>query len=190
VKQQQGLTLIETLISLLLSSIIFVNAYQVISNLVQYQVRVRAADEKVNEQRLLKNVLNNIIGQSLSWEDLPARFGKKALFYGREDQLHLLSRAYASHFDRPGYRVYRLFLKQEQLWVAYRRYQRGAAREAYIERSTGIFMQNLKFSYRADANAQWLSEWPVADSLPEWMQVKAVLMNGEEFSWLGQISKR
>ncbi len=62
---QRGLTLVEMLIALVLSSIIFISAYQVISNLVQYQVRSRVHQELQIDRLLLKNILTNIIEKSV-----------------------------------------------------------------------------------------------------------------------------
>ncbi len=42
---RQGFTLVEMLVSIVLSSIIFISSYQVISNLIQYQVRSRVHNE-------------------------------------------------------------------------------------------------------------------------------------------------
>ena len=168
-----GFTLVEMLVALMLSSIIFVSAYQVMSNLIQYQVRaVNIAEQEVDEL-LLRNLLDEIISKSLHQSQLYYRVEKTAFFSGKPDSLQLISRAYSSHYDVPGYRVYFLTVKQSRLVVSYRRYDDQVVEAQPEELDTGLEVEEIRFHYKSDGD--WFEDWPDNKSLPQWVRVNAEL---------------
>lgn len=179
---KQGFTLVEMLISIVLSSIIFVSSYQVISNLIQYQVRARVQHEKQLDKLLLKNMVSQIIEKSLHQYDLFYRAQKKSLFIGEEDSMQLISRAYSNHYDVPGYRVYRLFYRDGELYVSYRKYDGDYKSNNLFELPTGLKIEDINFEYfSADG---WADNWHDDDSLPQYIRVSIDLPGTETMQWV------
>lgn len=172
-QNEKGFTLVEMLIALMLSSIIFISAYQVMSNLIQYQVRsVKVAEHEV-DALLLRNLLDQIIGKSLHQNQLYFRVEKTAFFSGQADSLQLISRAYSTHFDVPGYRVYFLSVKDSHLVVSYRRYDSNVVASQPEELDTGLALEDIRFYYKSDGD--WVDQWPDSKTIPQWIRVYAEL---------------
>ncbi len=165
---QAGLTLVEMLIALVLSSIIFISAYQVISNLVQYQVRARAGDNRQMDYLLLTNIVSQIIEKSLAQNDLYSGAAKNAVFRGRRDSLQLLSRAYSERYDSPGHRVYRLFKRDGELYLHYQAYDENYLDNQQFELATGLKVEDLRFEYYVDGD--WVDEWLGERSIPAYIR--------------------
>jgi prepilin-type N-terminal cleavage/methylation domain-containing protein len=165
-----GFTLIEMLIALVLSGIIFVSAYQIMSNLIQYQVRAAKKAETQQDELLLRNLLTELIGKGLPQSQLYFRIQRTPLFSGKAESLQIVSRAFSSHFDVPGYRVYRLFRKDGNLTVAYRRYDRDSINKEAQELDTGLKVDDVEFAYLSEGI--WVDHWPDDSSFPQWIRVK------------------
>jgi type II secretion system protein J len=172
-----GFTLVEVLIALVLSSIIFVSAYQVISNLIQYQVRARAQYDQKLDRLLLKNLFTQIIEKSLHGNDLFFNHSRKSAFVGRADSLQLVSRAYHKRFDIPGHRIYRIFEYDGELMVSYRRYQKDYLIEEESSISTGLKVEGIQFSYLAKSG--WQNEWEDEKTIPSHIKVSAQFSDGD-----------
>ncbi len=184
----RGFTLIELLVSLLLSSIIFVGAYQVISNLVQYQVRAGDRYERDYERALLASMLTQIIERGVGQRSLPNAISKSPLFEGEPDSLQLISRAFERNFDRPGYRIYRLAVADGELRVAYRRYDKQSLRDDMVEIGSGIPLRNIEFEYFADG--RWDSRWSLANAVPRLVRIQAETIDGEFVSLVRGMGRR
>jgi hypothetical protein len=133
---------------------------------------VKIAEQQVDEL-LLRNLLDQIISKSLHQSQLYFRIEKTAFFSGQVDSLQLISRAYSTHFDVPGYRVYFLSVKDSHLIVSYRRYDSNAISEQPEELNTGLMVEDIRFSYKSDGD--WMDEWPDSKSIPQWIKVYAEL---------------
>ena len=164
-----GFTLIELLISLLLCSVIFVSAYQVLSNLVQYQVRSNRFEGSELDQWLLANLLGEIIEMSVAQVDLPYRYSKNAVFKGNHEEMTLISRAYSRNFDSPGYRSYRLFERKGQLWLAYRAFDGDYQKNREFETRTGLELDSIEFEYLSPAG--WVETWRDPRTFPDRIRV-------------------
>lgn len=180
--RQEGFTLVEMLIALMLSSVIFVSAYQVMSNLIQYQVRAAKKQVVLQDQLILRNLFQQIIGKSLPQSSLYYRIQKNSLFTGQEEKLQLISRAYSDHFDDPGYRVYSLFRKDKYLMLSYRRYDKENIQEIPETLSTGLRVEELAFEYQSDDD--WLNEWTDNESYPQKIKVKLLLADQQNVEWI------
>ncbi len=174
-----GFTLIEVMIALMLSSIIFVSSYQVISNLIQYQVRARVQHEKKLDKLLIKNVLSQIIEKGIHQYDLFYRIGKLQLFDGQEDSLQIISRAFSINFDKPGYRVYRLFERNGELFVSYKAYDKNYLGNSLIEMSTRLQVEDIRFEYLSDGG--WIDVWTDEKMIPRSIRVTIDVDDEESF---------
>ncbi len=168
-RHQSGLTLVEVLIALVLSSIIFVSAYQVISNLIQYQVRAQVKNDAQLESLLATNMLGNIIEMGIGQSDLYYRAQKKSLFRGEADSLQIVSRAYSHRFDRPGYRVYRIFVSEGELFISYLVYDRDISSNEVARLGTGLMVKEVNFEYFDQGS--WLDQWSSDRAIPEYIRV-------------------
>lgn len=185
---QRGLTLVEMLIALVLSSIIFGGAYQVISNLVQHQTRARIQNEVRVDSLLLDNLLSQVIELGIDQNDLFFRTQKSNLFRGRADTLQLVSRAYSDRFDRPGHRVYRLYQRDHELYVAYRTYDRDYQSNRQFELATGLEIEQLAFAYFEAG--EWLDEWSDDQSIPQFIRVTASIRGLKPIELIRGTSRR
>ena len=185
---QRGLTLVEMLVALVLSSIIFVSAYQVISNLVQYQVRARTQHDNNLDNLLLTSLLSQVIEMGINQYDLFYRTQKSALFEGTAHSMQLLSRAYSDRYDKPGYRVYRLFQREGELHVSYRAFDRDYRANQRYEMSTGLRIENLKFAYLDAGN--WVDEWTDDRTIPEFIRISVDLPGFKSAEWIRGTSRR
>jgi len=186
--RQIGFTLVEMLVSIVLSSIIFVSAYQVISNLVQYQVRSRAHQEAQIDQLLLRNILSNIIEESIYENELFSGGQNDPLFLGEPNSLRLVSRAYSKHYDKPGHRVYQIYQREDQIYLSYRRYDRDYDSNHKFEMSTGLKIKDIEFEYFDDKD--WSDDWTNEDSIPRYIRVKLELPGSEVIQWVRATSQR
>lgn len=186
--RQAGLTLIEMLVALVLSSIIFVSAYQVISNLVQYQVRAAVKYDNHNDRMLLDNLLSQIIEKGINQYDLFYRIQKSSLFKGNADSLQLLSRAYSDRFDKPGHRVYRLYLRDGEMHITYRAFGREYLSSTRFDLATGLRAEALQFAYFE--GDRWVDEWNDERSIPEFIRVTVDLPGRESAEWIRATSRR
>ena len=185
---KQGFTLIEMLISIVLSSIIFVSSYQVISNLIQYQVRARVQYEKQLDKLLLRNMVSQIIEKSLHQYDLFYRTHKKSIFIGEEDSIQLLSRAFSEHFDVPGYRVYKLYHREGELYVSYKKYDGDYISNSLFELPTGLKIEDINFEYFSEGD--WIEEWDDEKKLPQYIRVTVDLPGSEIMQWVRGTGRR
>lgn len=185
---QRGLTLVEMLISLVLSSIIFVSAFQVISNMVNYQVRAGVKNEMRGDRLLLDNLLSQVIEMGINQYELFFHSQKSTLFRGKQDTLQLLSRAYSGNFDQAGHRVYRLFERSGRLFVSYRAYDRNYRSNQQYELDSGLAIEDLKFSYFAQG--EWLDDWSNDKAIPEFIRIRARLPGSSTVEWIRGTSRR
>ncbi|MCP4874945.1 MAG: prepilin-type N-terminal cleavage/methylation domain-containing protein [Gammaproteobacteria bacterium] len=176
--RQPGFTLVELLVALVLSSIIFISAYQVISNLIQYQVRAQQQQGGELDRWLMINFLSQIIEKAVPQIDLPYRFNKTTVFRGEPDRLTLISRAYSGNFDLPGHRSYRLFERGGELWVAYRAYDKEYLTNREYESETGLEISVLRFEYLSQQG--WVDRWQDAKNFPRQIRVSAVMPGAEK----------
>jgi len=186
--KQYGFTLVEMMIALVLSSIIFVSAYQVISNLIQYQVRARTNNQIISDQYLLKNLLTQIIEKSILQYDLFYRIEKMVLFKGEANSLQLLSRAYSENFDVPGYRLYRLYRHNHQLMVSYRKYDKNFRSNQQFELSSGLQLKSIRFEYLNQDN--WVESWQDKKNFPSLIRVKVELDDERTLTIVRQTSRK
>jgi prepilin-type N-terminal cleavage/methylation domain-containing protein len=182
--QARGFTLVELLIALALSSVIFISAYQVISNLVQYQQRASQANQHELDRFLATNLINQIFSKSLHQNELYYRVDKNPFFIGRPDSVQVISRAFSEHYDEPGYRVYRVYRKGDRLNVAHRRYDKNVLNRAPIETDSGFDIESLAFSYLGDNG--WVHEWQDKRALPEFIKVSMTLAGHAPFHWIAK----
>jgi prepilin-type N-terminal cleavage/methylation domain-containing protein len=185
---QRGLTLVEMLIALVLSSIIFISAYQVISNLVQYQVRARVQQDRDLNKLLVTNLLSQIIEKGVSQLDLFNRNQKSALFAGTTDSLQLISRAYSDRYDKPGHRVYQLFQRDGELHITYRAFDSDYRSNQRFELASGLKLENLNFAYFEDGD--WIDEWHDEKSIPEFVRIRADLAELGPAEWIRGTNRR
>ena len=178
----RGFTLVEMLVSLVLSAIIFVSAYQVISNLIQYQVRYSEKSERQLDRLLVKSLINQILSRGVHQTDLFFRIGKDSFFKGEADSLRIVSRAFSDHFDVPGYRVYQLYLSEGELFVAYNRYDQESLNANALVQTSGIKVQQLDFRYYQDGD--WLDQWQDDSKIPQTIKVKVTLPGSEMLEWV------
>jgi prepilin-type N-terminal cleavage/methylation domain-containing protein len=188
ISRQAGLTLVEMLVALVLSSIIFISAYQVISNLVQYQVRARVHNDRELERILFDNLFGQIIEKGINQYDLFYYSQKSTMFVGTENSLQLISRAYSDRFDKPGHRVYRLFLRGDELFISYRAFDQDYLSNIRHELATGLKASSLTFAYLE--NDRWVNEWSDQKSIPEFVRIKADLDGAETAEWIRGTSLR
>ena len=185
---QRGLTLVEMLIALVLSSIIFMSAYQVISNLVQYQVRARVLNQGNQDSLLIANMVSQIIEKGLNQYDLFYRNQKATLFEGDPESLQIVSRAYSAHFDRPGFRVYRLFRRNGELYISHRAFDRNYLSNQQFEVATGLEIDRLSFQYYEDGN--WVDEWRNDRFIPEYIRTSIQLPGNKPAAWTRGTGRR
>ncbi len=176
-RSDAGFTLIELLIALVLSTIIFVNAYQVISNLIQYQVRASQQQGSQLDRWMLANLLSEIIEKSVSQADLLYRYSKTVAFSGEPDRMTLISRAYSTNFDLPGYRAYRLFERDGSLRLAYRAYDVNYRKNREYETDTGLALGALRFEYLSPEG--WVNSWEDNKNFPGQVRVRAKMPGGK-----------
>jgi len=188
VREEGGFTLVEMLISLVLSSIIFVSAYQVISNLIQYQVRARAQNSEHMDELLLGNLLSQIIEKGINQDDLFYRSQRKTLFRGRADSIQIVSRAYSDRYDIPGYRVYRLFHRGGELYLSYRALDRDYLSNQQFHLATGLKIEDLSFEYLEQND--WVDEWVDEKSIPEFVRIKTELPGSGSTEWIRRTGLR
>ncbi len=185
---QQGFTLVEMLIALVLSSVIFFSSYQVISNLIQYQVRARVKNVDELDKLLLENLLSQIIEQSMDQNHLYDRVQKKSVFKGRTGSLQLVSRAYSDRYDIPGYRVYRLYQNEGELFVSYQAFDKDYSSNKQFQLATGIKIKDLGFEY-LEQN-EWTDEWGGKSSFPKYIRIKTDLPGAGPTVWIKRTSRR
>ena len=186
--EQRGFTLVEMLIALVLSSIIFVSAYQVISNLVQYQVRAQVQNEQGLDRLLAINLISQIIEMGVNQYDLYYRPQKEFLFQGESDSVQIISRAYSGRFDRPGHRVYRVYHREGELYVSYRSYDRDYRSNQPIDLATGLKIEGISFEYFDTGN--WTDEWRDDRSIPEFIRVSVAFPGHKSTEWTLASSRR
>jgi prepilin-type N-terminal cleavage/methylation domain-containing protein len=184
---QGGFTLVETLIALVLSSIIFVSSYQVISNLIQYQVRARIQNSSDMDKLLLTNMLSQIIEKSIHQYDLYYQIHKKFLFQGKRDSVQLVSRAYSERYDKPGYRVYRLYHREGELYISYRAYDKDYLSNPQFQLATGLKIEEINFEYFEDNG--WVDEWHDERSIPQFIRVKIDFPGTQSTDWIRRTSQ-
>ena len=187
-KTQKGLTLIEMLISLVLSTIIFASSYQVISNLVQYQVRARVQNDRQLDSLLVANLFTQIIEKGINQYELYYRNQKSTLFVGEPDSLQIVSRAYSERYDKPGYRLYRLYERDGELMVSYRAFNRDFLSNRQIELATGLKVDELRFEYLAQRN--WLNEWSDERLIPDLIRINVDFADLKSAEWVRGTSRR
>ena len=175
-KTESGFTLIELMVSLALSSIIFASAYQVISNLVHYQSRASLRAQVERDEIQLGRLFGELVEKGLLQQDLPDPGSRKALFEGRPDSLRILSRAYSRNFDRPGYRSFRLFLRDGEIRVAHSREQTREDPSTVIETTTDIPADDLGFEYFDGQD--WQSRWSDPRRLPRFIRMRVTTGTG------------
>jgi len=179
-KRQSAFTLVELLVALAISSIIFTSAYQVLSNLVQYQSRQGQQAERERQARLLRRLFAGIVERGVHRDDLFQPVGRQTLFNGQPESLQLLSRAFSRNFDRPGYRVYRLSLRDGRLLVGHRRYSGDEQTLDFRETDSGLALSSLRFEYFD--GEQWLARWRDERRLPRYIRMHARLEGGQELT--------
>lgn len=180
--RNKGFTLVEMLISLVLSAIIFVSAYQVISNLIQYQVRYNEKSDRQLDRLLIKSLISQILSRGLHQTDLFFRIQKEPFFSGEPDSLKIISRAFSDHFDIPGYRVYRLYVKEGELFVAYQRLDKDSVTTAPLVQTSGIKIKSLNFLYYLEG--EWQEQWQEENSIPRIIKVKVTLPDNQIVEWV------
>ncbi len=176
------------LVSIVLSSIIFISSYQVISNLIQYQVRSKVHNEVRLEKLLLSNLVSQIIEKSLYQKDLFYQIQKEKMFKGRSSTLQLISRAYSKNYDVPGYRVYRLFHHKDELYVSYRKYDSKYKSNRQFQISTGIKVDDISFQYLSSDG--WVDDWQVEKQFPEFIRIIVELPGAEIMEWIRKTGRR
>ncbi len=184
---QDGFTLVEMLIALVLSSIIFVSSYQVISNLIQYQVRARIQNNGHMDKLLMTNLLSEIIGKSIHQSDLYYRIQKQPLFQGERDSVQLVSRAYSDRYDIPGHRVYRLFYRERELYIAYRAYDKDYLSNEQFQLATGLMIDSINFEYFQGGS--WVDEWRDERSIPKFIRVNIDFPDLRSIEWIRRTSQ-
>ncbi len=185
---QQGFTLVEMLIALVLSSIMFFSSYQVISNLIQYQVRARVKNGDQLDKLLLENLLSQIIEQSISQDHMYDRVQKKSVFKGKTDSLQLVSRAYSDRYDIPGYRVYRLYQNEGELYISHQAFDKDYSSNQQFPLATGIKIKDLGFEYLEQD--EWTDEWGGKSSIPKFIRIKTDLPGFGLTVWTKRTSRR
>ncbi len=175
--RQLAFTLVELLVALALSSIIFASAYRVIGNLVQYQTRSAAQAVREQDTRLLRQLFGQLVEQGIHRDDLYQPLSREPVFDGREDRLQILSRAWSRNFERPGYRVYRLWLDGERLKLRYRIHAADGEAVPSEETDTGIVLDSLRFDY-FDGEG-WRTNWREPRRLPRFIRLQARLPGGQ-----------
>jgi prepilin-type N-terminal cleavage/methylation domain-containing protein len=181
---QQGFTLVEMLVSLVLSAIIFVSAYQVISNLIQYQVRYNEKSERQMDRLLLRSMIGQILSKGLHQSDLYFKIQKNPFFKGNSDSIQIISRAYSDHFDVPGYRIYSLSVNNNELFVSYKRFDEESVFGEAVKQTSGIRIEKIGFRYYLDG--EWLDRWSQVDSIPKLVKVIITLPDNNTFEWVNQ----
>ena len=179
---QRGLTLVEMLIALVLSSIIFVSAYQVISNLIQYQVHARTLYDRQTDKALTINMLSQIIEKSLLQSELYFNPQDKTLFRGEAESIQLVSRAFSDRFDKPGFRVYRLFHRDGELYVQYRAYDENYLSNRKVVMPTGLKIEEIRFEYFDKGH--WSNSWNDRRSIPPFVRVQVDFPGAESAEWV------
>jgi prepilin-type N-terminal cleavage/methylation domain-containing protein len=185
--RQTGLTLIEMLISLVLSTIIFMSSYQVISNLVQYQVRASSQNDKRLDMLLIDNLLTQVIGQGINQYNLFYRNQKSPLFIGDDDSIQIVSRAYSDRYDLPGYRVYRLYIRDQELFISYRAYNRYYKSNPLFELATGLKVERIRFEYLESGD--WINEWSDDRKIPEFIRINIEVPGAGSNQWVRGTSR-
>lgn len=185
--RSSGFTLVEMLISLVLSAIIFVSAYQVISNLIQYQVRYAEKTDKQLDRLLIKSLIGQILLKGLHQGDLYFRVQKEPIFKGAPDSLRIISRAFSDHFDDPGYRVYSLYVAEGELFVSYNRYDKESLAMTPARQTSGIKVEEIAFEYLRDKD--WVEQWDEMDKIPRMVKVKVIMPDDSTFEWVSATGK-
>ncbi|MCP4078472.1 MAG: prepilin-type N-terminal cleavage/methylation domain-containing protein [Gammaproteobacteria bacterium] len=185
---RQGFTLVEMLVSIVLSSIIFISSYQVISNLIQYQIRSKVHHEIRADKLLLSNLVSQIIEKSLHQKDLVYQFQKDDFFKGQENSLQLISRAYSKNFDVPGFRVFRLFHSDDELYVSYRKFDAEYKSNRQFQISTGIKLDEISFQYLSSEG--WVDNWQLKNQFPEFIKIIIELPGTEIMEWIRSTGRR
>jgi len=178
----------KNLVSLLLSAVIFVSAYEVIGNLVQYQQRLAVRHRDAGDELLLKNLFTRIIGQAVHVGDLPWQRGKEVYFDGQSESLRLLSRAYSRNYDEPGYRIYRLFLRQGELVVAHVKYGLPPEQRVVRETPTGLRLAGLDLAYWGEQG--WQGRWQDVRYLPRYIRIGMKLPDGRRVELIRETGLR
>ncbi len=181
---ENGFTLVEMLVSLVLSAIIFVSAYQVISNLIQYQVRFTEKSEKQLDSLLVRGLVDQIVSKGLHQNDLFFRAQNQSLFEGENNSIRIVSRAFSDHYDLPGYRVYRVYAKEGELYVSYIRYDKESLSITPFEQTSGIKIENIVFEYLD--NDRWIDRWPKNDRLPLKIRVRISMPGQQDLVWISR----
>jgi prepilin-type N-terminal cleavage/methylation domain-containing protein len=187
VKRVGGFTLVEMLISLVLSAIIFVSAYQVISNLIQYQVRYAEKTDKQLDKLLIRSLVGQILRKGLHQADLFYRVQKAPLFRGSQNSIRILSRAFSDHFDAPGYRVYSLYEADGELFVSYNRYDKDSLSMTPVKQTSGIKIKSIEFEYLKDGD--WVQQWGEKDKIPGMVRVIVTMPDSAVFEWVSATGK-
>lgn len=185
--RNKGFTLVEMLISLVLCGIIFLSAYQVISNLIQYQVRYNDKSEDQQDELILRNMIGQILAKGLHQYNLYYRIRKEAFFKGEGESIQLISRAYSDHYDLPGYRIYSLYKKNGEFFVSYKRYDKESVDENMINISSGVKINKIAFSYYQEG--MWVEQWNDDKKIPKFVKVKIDLKDDVFFEWINQTGK-
>ncbi len=185
---QNGLTLVEMLIALVLSSIIFISAYQVISNLVQYQVRARVLSDRQMDNLLMTNMFGQIMEKGIHQSDLHFNVAEQPLFEGRQDSLQLVSRAYSERYDRPGHRIYRMYRRDGELYLSYQAFDENYLDNEQFELATGLKIVDLSFEYFAEGG--WIEEWSDDRSIPEFIRTIVEFPGSQSAEWIKGTGRR
>ncbi len=187
VKSASGFTLVEMLISLMLSAIIFVSAYQVISNLIQYQLRNVEKTDKQMDRLLIRSLVAQVLSKGLHQADLFYRVQKDSLFRGEQNSIRILSRAYSDHFDAPGYRVYSLYETDGELFVSYNRYDKDSLNRTPIKLSSGIKIKSIEFEYLKDGD--WVQQWTEKNLIPGMVRVRVTMPDTAVLEWVSETGR-
>ena len=187
-QNNKGFTLVEMLIAIVLASIIFVSAYQIISNLVQYKVRAGSANIVRQDEMLTVNLLSQIIEKSLSQYDLLFHSNQSVVFSGEADVLQAISRAYSENFDAPGYRVYRVFERNGELVIGYQKYDQNYPLNSRREISSGLELKQIRFDYLEDG--RWVSQWRNPKQFPALIRTTVERENASPLVFVRATTKR
>lgn len=179
-KTQSGFTLVELLVSLALSSIIFASAYQVISNLIQYQTRAALKAQMERDRMQLDMMFTHIVEKGLLQSDLPRPQSRKPLFQGHEDSLKILSRAFSQNLDSAGYSVFRIFLRDGEIRVAHAPYGKDQMNRSVSDTPTDIRAGDIRFEYFD--GSQWQPRWRDERRLPRYIRLSVRGIGAEDWA--------
>lgn len=167
--KNHGFTLVEMLVSIVISSLIFVSSYQVISNLVQYQVKAKVHNNEELDRSLIVNLISQIIEKSIHPYNLIYRIPDALGQSLTENSIKVVSRAYSKNYDSPGYRVYALDVRDGELFISHRKYDKTFMSNQQFEIATGLKVKKLGFQYFHEG--QWQEEWSDQKVLPGYIKV-------------------